>query len=109
MAGLNYRWVVRVWSLDSVGLVTGWLLAELVVVGRCGSGCWVVAGLAGRRWVVVRRYSSLRCTVGVGYGRGGCTIVVVVPIVIVSAAVVVAVFVLAATCRFKDTGWVLFV
>ena len=33
-----------------------------LVVGWCGSGCWVVA------WVVVRRYSSL---VGAGYGRGG--------------------------------------
>jgi len=76
------------------------------VVGRCGSGCCVVAGLAGRRWVVVRRYSSLGCTVGVGYGRGGgCDVVVVVPVMVVSAVVVVAIFFLVAACRFKDTGW----
>jgi len=53
------------------------------LLGRWEVCCWVVAELAGRRWVVVRRYSSLGCTVGVGYGRGGgCAIVVVVVVVV---------------------------
>ena len=39
-------------SIGDAGLVVGW----------CGSGCWVVA------WVVVRHYSLL---VGAGYGHGG--------------------------------------
>jgi hypothetical protein len=53
--------------------------------------------------VVVRRYSSLGCTVGVGYSRGGgCDVAVVIPVMVVSAVVVVAVFFLVATCRFKD-------
>ena len=56
--GARCRWQVRVVDggyellMGDAGLVVGW----------CGSGCWVVA------WVVVRRYSSL---VGAGYGRGG--------------------------------------
>jgi hypothetical protein len=72
------------------------------VVGRCGSGCWVIAGLAGHRRVVIQCYSSLGCTVGIGYGcGGGCAVVVVVPVVVVSAVVVVAVFFLVATRREK--------
>ena len=77
------------------------------VVWRCRSGCWVITGLAGRHWFIVQCYSSLGCTVGVGYGHGGgCTIVVVIPIVVVSTVVVAIVFLLVATCRFKDTSWV---
>jgi hypothetical protein len=67
---------------------------------------WARWSSFGRRLVVVRRYSSLGCTVGVGYGCGGdCDVVVVVPVMVVSAVVLVAVFFLVATCRFKDIGW----
>ena len=77
------------------------------VIWRCGSSCWVITGLAGHRWFIVWGYSSLGCTVGVGCGcGGGCTIVVVIPIVVVSTMVVAFVFLLVATCHFKDTGWV---
>jgi len=89
-----------------------WLLASLVVVGSLGGVSLVVGSSLGSLvfdgcWVVVRHYSSLGCTIGIGYGRGGgCAVVVVIPVVVIFAMVVVAVFFFVATCRFKDVGWV---
>ena len=63
-------------------LVVAGLAGHCWVIGRCGSGCWVVVGLTGHCWVIGRCYSSLSCTVGVGYGGGGgCAVVAIVPIV----------------------------
>jgi len=56
-----------------------WSLASLVVVGSLG-GVGPVVGSSLGLLVVVRRYSSLGCTIGVGYGRGGGCAVVVVPL-----------------------------
>ena len=104
MAGTHCRW--RVWVIDgwcgsSRWVVWVWLLGgrwpRWPLLGRwevwarflgrrwarwSSLGSLVVVGLAGRRWVVGRCYSSLSCTVGVGYGRGGgCAVVAVVPVV----------------------------
>jgi hypothetical protein len=69
------------------------------VVGRCESGCWVVAGLAGLQRLLGCRSAllivGLYCWRQVGCG-GGCAIVVVVPVVVVAAVVVVAVLFLVA-------------
>ena len=123
MAGADCQWQIRILHggygllMCGTGLVVGQcvsgccvvagLTGHCWVVGRCGSGCWVITGLAGCCWVIVGCYSSLGCTIGIGYGRGGgYAVVVVVPIVVVSTVVAVAVFFLVATCRFKDAGWV---
>ena len=114
----SQRWLCNVMLCCApVGKMGGdgcnlWSLASLVVVGSLGGVGPVVGSSLGSlvvdgRWVVVRRYSSLGCTIDFGYGRGGgCAVVIVVPVVVVSAMVVVTIFFLGDTCRFKDTGWV---
>jgi hypothetical protein len=77
--------------MGGASLIVGWcgsgcwvvagLTSHCCVVERCRSSCWVIAGLAGHRWVVIWCYSSVGCTVGIGYGRcGGWAVVVVIPI-----------------------------
>src|SRR5258708_18859831 len=61
-SGAVCRWQVRIadgrYALSMAGMWCGsgcWVVAGLAghcwVVGRCRSSCWVVAGLAGRHWV----------------------------------------------------------
>ena len=69
------------------------------VIGRCESGCWVIAGLTGLQQLLghhsVLLIVELYCWHQVGCG-GGCAIVVVIPIVIVAAVVVVTILFLVA-------------
>ena len=114
MAGMHCQW--QVWVIDGwcgsghwvvwVWLLGGGWLALLAIVGLLG-GVGLVVGLSlGSHccWVIGKCYSSLSCTVGIGYGHsGGCAVMAVVSIV-VSTMVVVTTFFSVTTCHFKDTG-----